>query len=206
MAAGSSMYLITSRTAGDHCQKASAAKPTARSGSAHGRFVQGRPQSAHRSTGPPNSAPSRTALPPIGVSSDERERGAEARRATAPQRSARSARAAAGSGRRARRAGSAGRPRSGTAPSRPRGRPRTGRRGGMNAAAAIARPSERFARSRALGERVGHARPSRGTARPPGCRAGTARRTGSPASSGGAEARAAPPGRTRRRWRTAAGW
>ena len=43
-------------------------KPAVSSGSAHARFVHGWPQIAHSSTGPPNSAPSRTALPPICVS------------------------------------------------------------------------------------------------------------------------------------------
>ena len=54
-------------------------------------------QSAHSSSGPPKSAPSRTALPPIGVSISERERAAErvehgapAQRALAPREQRRS--------------------------------------------------------------------------------------------------------------------
>ena len=52
------------------------------------RFVHGRPQRAHSSTGPPNSAPSRTALPPIGVSSASASVAPSPYR-SAPQRSAR---------------------------------------------------------------------------------------------------------------------
>ncbi len=51
----------------------------------------GRPQSAHSITGPPNSAPSRTALPPIGVSSGSAT-AAPTPYSSSPQRSARCSR------------------------------------------------------------------------------------------------------------------
>ena len=82
---------MTSRTAGDHCQNASAAKPTASSGTAHSLRMIGRPHSAHSTTGPPNRAPSRTALPPIGVSISSAT-VAPIPYSAAPQRSARCSR------------------------------------------------------------------------------------------------------------------
>ena len=78
------MYLITSRTAGDHCQKASAANPAASSGSAHARFVHGRPQMAHSEHRPAEerAEPHRVAAH-LRVE-EERERGARAVERGAP--------------------------------------------------------------------------------------------------------------------------
>src|SRR3954471_7803264 len=133
------MYFLTSRTAGDHYHRTNGANTSASTGIAQSFFVHGRPQMAHRSTGPPNSAPSLTALPPIGVSMASASVDPAAYR-TAPQR-----RADCSRGRTSRQAsansgigtyadvGNGAQPPSGKAHDR--------NTGGRNAAAAIARPS-----------------------------------------------------------------
>jgi hypothetical protein len=153
--------------------------------------------------GPPNSAPSRTALPPIGRLERERERRADAVEDRAPAER-RSARAAARSGTRARTAGSARRRWCGNGAQPPSGKAQERKTGGRNAAAAIARPSSACARS--LARRSRRPRPpSRGTGPPPGCRAGRDREQEPPASRWRRWRARARRARTRRRSRTGAG-
>ena len=164
----------------------------------------GRPQSAHSITGPPNRAPRRTALPPIGVSSGSAMRRAEPVQRDAPAQRALLARQQDQADDREQRDRQVGAG-AGTAPSRPPGTPRTGTRGGMNAAAAIAMPSQRLARSPLAASATATPGHRQEQPRDRAAERREDREDDRQRVAAALQARAAPRGRRRRRSRTAAG-